>query len=275
MSCDESDEDTYIDPNKMLNELMAQSPRAIVLFSTSSNWCSLDFSGSSLTYTSILSMVDPGEASTVLNHLNDTDKGEIVDVRIYGNTTELDPGDSSGGNGHSAVAMSILYSITGIITLLFVFIIITGAVRAHRNPDRYGPRSGTDGRRGQSRAKGLARAVLETLPVVKFGDRNQPKPDPELEMDTATTDGQYPAAQQSVPTNAADAASNQTSRVSMAHSEVTSVAESVADENLGCSICTEDFKVGEDVRVLPCNHQYHPQCVDPWLIDVSGTCPLW
>ncbi len=47
------------------------------------------------------------------------------------------------------------------------------------------------------------------------------------------------------------------------------------DENLGCSICTDDFLVGEDVRVLPCSHKFHPACIDPWLINVSGTCPLW
>jgi hypothetical protein len=29
------------------------------------------------------------------------------------------------------------------------------------------------------------------------------------------------------------------------------------------------------VRVLPCQHQFHPPCVDPWLVNVSGTCPLW
>ena len=47
------------------------------------------------------------------------------------------------------------------------------------------------------------------------------------------------------------------------------------EEGLGCSICTEDFVKGEDVRLLPCNHQYHPECIDPWLLNVSGTCPLW
>jgi hypothetical protein len=26
---------------------------------------------------------------------------------------------------------------------------------------------------------------------------------------------------------------------------------------------------------LPCKHQFHPACIDPWLINVSGTCPLW
>jgi len=45
-------------------------------------------------------------------------------------------------------------------------------------------------------------------------------------------------------------------------------------DTLVCSICTEDFTKGEDVRVLPCNHKFHPACVDPWLLNVSGTCPL-
>jgi hypothetical protein len=42
-----------------------------------------------------------------------------------------------------------------------------------------------------------------------------------------------------------------------------------------CPICTDDFVKGQDVRVLPCSHQFHPECIDPWLINVSGTCPLW
>ena len=45
--------------------------------------------------------------------------------------------------------------------------------------------------------------------------------------------------------------------------------------NFSCPICTDDFVKGQDLRVLPCNHQFHPECVDPWLMNVSGTCPLW
>ena len=67
--------------------------------------------------------------------------------------------------------MIILYSITGIITALFLGIIITGAVRAHRHPERYGPRR-VAGRIRQSRARGIARAMLETIPIVKFGDES-------------------------------------------------------------------------------------------------------
>lgn len=41
-----------------------------------------------------------------------------------------------------------------------------------------------------------------------------------------------------------------------------------------CSICLEDFKEGEPVRVLPCEHVFHPKCVDEWLQKWNRTCPL-
>ncbi|KAG6978862.1 Receptor-like proteiny region, transmembrane domain- and RING domain-containing protein 2 [Fusarium oxysporum f. sp. conglutinans] len=41
-----------------------------------------------------------------------------------------------------------------------------------------------------------------------------------------------------------------------------------------CSICTEDFQGGVEVRSLPCRHIFHPSCVDPWLLERSLFCPL-
>jgi len=46
-------------------------------------------------------------------------------------------------------------------------------------------------------------------------------------------------------------------------------------ESESCSICTEAFQKGEKVRMLPCSHIYHRHCIDPWLLDFAGTCPLW
>ena len=46
-------------------------------------------------------------------------------------------------------------------------------------------------------------------------------------------------------------------------------------EPASCSVCTEDFLDGENVRILPCAHIYHQRCIDSWLLDFSGTCPLW
>jgi hypothetical protein len=276
MCCDESDNHNAVDRSKMLNDLMGVRPRAIVLYSIARNWCSIQ-SERELPYTNILSMVDPGEAETIFEHLNEIEGRENVGVTITGNTTGMELGASDGpSGGQSAVAMSVLYSITGIITLLFVVIITTGAVRAHRYPDRYGPRRAQGGRPRQSRAKGLARAVLETLPVVKFGDRQQqPKPDPDLELETATTDGQEPPIQRATLPTSNNPAQRSGDSSSVQPGRGGEDEGSGQDEAPGCSICTEDFKVGEDVRVLPCNHQYHPVCIDPWLINVSGTCPLW
>ena len=199
------------------------------------------------------------------------------------------PTSNDGGPAPTtAVAMSILYSITGIITLLFLVIIATGAIRAHRHPERYGPRTGLSGRTRQSRAKGLARAMLETLPIVKFGDPEPPKPaSRDIELADGASSGPnitdadgtaIPAATESeattsatpaVPDEKSGSASAQAESVHSGHAPVKKEGE------LGCSICTEDFTTGEDVRVLPCNHKYHPACIDPWLLNVSGTCPLW
>jgi len=44
--------------------------------------------------------------------------------------------------------------------------------------------------------------------------------------------------------------------------------------NIRCSICLEDFKAREKVRMLPCSHLYHSICIFPWLTACKGVCPL-
>ncbi len=45
------------------------------------------------------------------------------------------------------------------------------------------------------------------------------------------------------------------------------------DSSAQCSVCWEDFKVGESVRQLVCDHLYHELCIVPWL-EIHGTCPV-
>ncbi|KAG0208759.1 hypothetical protein BGX28_000380 [Mortierella sp. GBA30] len=41
-----------------------------------------------------------------------------------------------------------------------------------------------------------------------------------------------------------------------------------------CSICLEEFKVGDKLRELPCKHFFHSHCIDRWFTDEHSTCPL-
>lgn len=42
-----------------------------------------------------------------------------------------------------------------------------------------------------------------------------------------------------------------------------------------CPVCLDDFLANEStVRELPCNHIFHPECIDVFLRDRSALCPL-
>lgn len=185
--------------------------------------------------------------------------------------------------------MIILYSITGIITALFLGIIITGAIRAHRHPERYGPRY-APGRTRQSRAKGIARAMVDTIPIVKFGgDQNDGrdstasqdsvKDDVELAINPEDRAGHLPGDPETGSSAGEEEPEQPNTAAHGGRATPPPVIGTPSDAqkagNFSCPICTDDFVKGQDIRVLPCNHKFHPECIDPWLLNVSGTCPLW
>ncbi|XP_039058594.1 uncharacterized protein LOC120202186 isoform X2 [Hibiscus syriacus] len=41
-----------------------------------------------------------------------------------------------------------------------------------------------------------------------------------------------------------------------------------------CHICLAEYEEGDKIRVLPCQHEFHMVCVDKWLKEIHGVCPL-
>ncbi|KAK9834257.1 hypothetical protein WJX81_000593 [Elliptochloris bilobata] len=50
-------------------------------------------------------------------------------------------------------------------------------------------------------------------------------------------------------------------------------AAAAAVEEEQCAVCRMEFEGGEDVRVLPCAHVYHPPCIEQWLL-LNKACPI-
>jgi len=40
-----------------------------------------------------------------------------------------------------------------------------------------------------------------------------------------------------------------------------------------CPICLENFSPGVELRVMPCRHHYHRNCLDKWL-KIKAVCPI-
>lgn len=49
-------------------------------------------------------------------------------------------------------------------------------------------------------------------------------------------------------------------------------ADSPMSAQLSCPICLMDFASEDEIRILPCKHYFHDQCIGEWL-GMNSTCP--
>ena len=208
----------------------------------------------------------------------------------------------------------------GCISAMFALMIGMAARRAIRNPERYGRREGNANEAAQTRAGGIAQALLDTFPVIKFNRRETPK---SLHSDTEIEFRQLPHADQerrrssttghvrdgtlhaavfpdgmsgrrsmdtamslAPPIREDDDISVKSVERGYTDSELqltgakadpsSAMADLSGDQEEQCPICLIEFEQGDDIRILPCEkeHVYHKTCIDPWLLDVSSSCPL-
>lgn len=292
ISCDPNDYPGNIDQVGVFRSAVERNVAAVLFYSNQADYCRME--GDRTGYKWVFSMKSRNDTTNVLNAIGNSSAPLWVTIGgpevqqgrdgssggsnsgSNSNTRDNGPQGPLGPNPSTAVAMIILYTITGVITALFLVIIITGAIRAHRHPERYGPRA-IVGRPRQSRARGIGRAILDGIPIVKFGEREEPKPaDVEMGTTASTQENRQNSEPSTADRSAGGANADGTTAVDgIAAAGATSSANAIDDSGTqGCSICTEDFERGQDQRVLPCDHRFHPECIDPWLLNVSGTCPL-
>lgn len=46
---------------------------------------------------------------------------------------------------------------------------------------------------------------------------------------------------------------------------------SIIEAGTACTVCHDEFAGGDEVVELPCQHGFHPDCILPWLREVSKT----
>ncbi|KAH7348819.1 hypothetical protein BKA65DRAFT_268437 [Rhexocercosporidium sp. MPI-PUGE-AT-0058] len=178
--------------------------------------------------------------------------------------------------------LSIFFIIVGVIVFFLGLSGFIGWLKARKNQARYGPRPAIAGRPRQTRGRGLALAVLESIPIVKFGASKHPDTIPkDIELEEAAIDSDRDttvAADRALDDSRGDLTKRMTPSAnikSVPEAEtIPRIVAQVHSNEKECSICISDFSNDEEVRVLPCNHRFHPECIDPWLLNISGTCPI-
>ncbi|KIW74892.1 hypothetical protein Z517_11662 [Fonsecaea pedrosoi CBS 271.37] len=112
--------------------------------------------------------------------------------------------------------------------------------------------------------------LIDKMPKYTYHARSEPNsvngdgPNESVEQETVET--VKPKVDKSMHTDAKDADSAIAPAI---------VVRPVAFSQSTCPICLDDFISGEtSVRELPCNHVFHPECIDSFLRDNSSLCPL-
>lgn len=209
----------------------------------------------------------------------------------------------------SADAVSVSKSRTTVTICLLlgvVFTIIFAAWAVRRiHPLIAGPPSLERPRIHEDRPqKGIARSILESIPVVRYStgsQLNRPSRSEDLERHDSIRDtssmrqglalanegqtkcvGGMPEVAAEVddgkrgePEGHCRAREHELTTLSKPNGSLENQRSATGDDQVDCPVCTEAFLRSDNIRVLPCGHIYHQHCIDPWLLEFAGTCPLW
>ncbi len=232
---------------------------AVLLYSTELQDCHLPANQANITV-NVFSTLSTVTSQSILNM--DTSANLTAQIAsnppMRGSSNSENPGGSSNFTVAQPTAMIALYSVAGVVLVLFFAVLIVGGIRAKRHPERYGVRSRPNTGPPRIRARGIAAAVLDTVSSVRyFGGQKKEEPSKDVELEEGRASN--PDMQREKTVEERDEGDG---------------PHGIEETMKTCPICCDDFQEGQEVRTLPCNHIFHPHCVDPWLLNLSGVCPM-
>lgn len=170
--------------------------------------------------------------------------------------TAIQPNNSTTPTSH---VVQVTSSIGLLVGLVAIIILAAWISHRHNPPLRVSPFT-TSFRQDQVRQRKMERKVaLDSIPVVKYrsGLQHGERKRENKFLDLVTYTGSTKKAPHVMEIN-----------------DILHDPDSEKEE-ARCPVCTEDLVENERVRILPCGHIYHQQCIDPWLLGKTTTCPLW
>ncbi|EER29255.1 C3HC4 type (RING finger) zinc finger containing protein [Coccidioides posadasii C735 delta SOWgp] len=116
--------------------------------------------------------------------------------------------------------------------------------------------------------------VLDKLPLYTYDkDGHPPAPDPAA-PDPAVVSTE-PREEPTNPKNSATLAVPESTEPIPPVSPATYERQKSTFSQTTCPICLDDYVSGESIiRELPCQHIFHPECIDAFLLQNSSLCPV-
>ncbi|KAF8427770.1 hypothetical protein EV426DRAFT_367095 [Tirmania nivea] len=285
-----------------------QRPKAIILYTDEGNCCIFKSSywqstGPDQPFLFTFANMKVIEPLDLLRYEHTTGTNVSVEYRTYldenapSSTTSYQTSIPDKKVNPKGSVMLIVYVFVVLIGAGFLSVIIFLAVKAYKRR-RGEPTQHVRVRQSQSRARGIAKAALDSLPVVKFGSKPS-ESSKDVEMQDGASSLDTGSSVMELRSDVGEQVTAATLSQEREHHMGATTAIVMANPSMGsltadtpsrgaeaptatepdpnqvrCPVCLEDFEEDQEVRILPCSHSFHTDCIDPWLLNVAGSCPL-
>jgi len=159
--------------------------------------------------------------------------------------------------GRTVVTVCIL------VGMILIILLVSCWVRSRRPRQFHGPPAIIYTRVArEQREKGISKLIVDSIPLVRYSTVVRiTKVDEGVDEEANIALGQKANAP-------ADKTLSSMSQLKSSDGQVHRFLDT-------CPVCVEVFLPSDEVRILPCGHIYHDHCIDPWLLRIAGTCPIW